>query len=122
MCFKFLLTKFKWKLFWFFRKKSEAKKYLDNTDLVHRIVIADVVKSLKVNTLLDMGCGNGSNIYVIQKFINDSEIQFYGIDLSYASISAANSREYTFPKSVQFFQMDIDLVGPECKYIASLVL
>ena len=107
MCFKFLLTKFKWKLFWFFRKKSEAKKYLDNTDLVHRIVIADVVKSLKVNTLLDMGCGNGSNIYVIQKFINDSEIQFYGIDLSYASISAANSREYTFPKSVQFFQMDI---------------
>ena len=105
--FKYLLTKFKWKFFWILREKSEAKKYLHNTNLEHRKILAETVKSLKVQNLLDVGCGNGSNIYVIQKFINDSKIQFYGLDLSSASISAAKSRKYIFPYSVNFIQVDL---------------
>jgi len=107
MRFKHLLTKFKWKFFWIFREKTEAKKYLHNTNLEHRNILAETVKSLKVQNLLDVGCGNGSNIYVIQKFINDSKIQFYGLDLSSASISAAKSRKYIFPESVNFVQKDL---------------
>ena len=107
MNFKLLVTKFKWKLFWLFRKYSEAKKYINNTDLEHRIVIADVVKSLKVKTLLDVGCGNGSNIFIIQKIINDKNVDFSGIDLSLPEVNLANSRKYIFPKKVRFIQADV---------------
>jgi len=107
MCFKLLVTKFKWKLFWLFRKKSEAKKYLHNADLEHRKVLANIIKSFKVHNLLDVGCGNGSNIYVIQKFINNSDFKFSGIDISSSSISLAKSRKYVFPNKVDFSQVDI---------------
>jgi SAM-dependent methyltransferase len=99
---KKVILKYKWKLFWIFRKISAAVKHLNNVSLLHRISFVDIINKLDVKKILEIGCGNGANIWLLQENLNNTSISFYGIDISSAAVETAKSRNYKFPNNVFF--------------------
>ena len=100
-----LILKYKWKLFWKFRSLSTAKKYIDNTKLEHRATFVNILSKYKMKSLLEIGCGNGANIWVIQNQYNNNDVSYTGVDISPAAIELAKSREYD-NKNVEFYKDD----------------
>jgi 2-polyprenyl-3-methyl-5-hydroxy-6-metoxy-1,4-benzoquinol methylase len=103
---KKIILKYKWKLFWIFRRISSANKHLNNVNLVHRTSFVDIINKLEVEKILEIGCGNGANIWLLQEILNNTNLSFYGIDISSAAIEVAQNRLYKYPSNVYFEKDD----------------
>ncbi len=56
----------------------------------NRQIIVDLIRPLSVNSILDAGCGNGTNLEAIQQQLGITDVT--GIDLSEVALNAARRR------------------------------
>ena len=68
----------------------------------HRRIFSLLLKGISYDSVLDVGCGEGSNLKFIKSLDTDKEIKFAGIDISKNAIAQAKKES----KNNSFFVMD----------------
>ncbi len=97
-------------LYWLMRSSSSAKRYLseDSLNHPHRDVLIDVLKKGDVfNSLLEVGCASGPNIYRIATAF--PHVKLFGTDINSSAIKVAK-KWFSERKldQVEFFQRKLD--------------
>jgi len=76
-----------WKKFWRFRKGNWNKAYFQTTGHPHRNKLFAILKELKFDSLLEIGCNSAPNLYRAKREF--SNIELAGIDICEDAIEVA---------------------------------
>lgn len=69
------------------------------------------IKDQKIDTVLDIGCGDGATTYFLAQQLSDSKV--YGIDISETGIERAKK---TYQRDNLFFELDTELESLKKRY------
>jgi 2-polyprenyl-3-methyl-5-hydroxy-6-metoxy-1,4-benzoquinol methylase len=72
--------------------KTSFKLYNAYNAARYQIVIQHVLANINPNnplTILDLGCGDGVLLFLLQKYLNGNQTKIYGVDLDRAAIETA---------------------------------
>lgn len=111
------LIKYDAKKYWDFRAESWDRQVSDFIERKSLIEVEKVLKDLKINSIIDIGCGNGKWSEVFKKIFNN-KIDYLGLDFSEYLIELAQKR---YPdKNFQIFDArEIDKLGKTADLIFS---
>ena len=91
------------------RNWAESYKSDESLRHPHRQLILDAVSRYEpIESVLEIGCGGGSNLYLIRKQCPDSYI--FGYDISPEAIRMAKTFLYKYPK--HYIYEEIDAIQP----------